>query len=102
MMQEFKLNDLNAISEFILENSRRATLERIAALPRTSADGELTVDGFDTPITLKVNVAVHSDRIVCDFTHSPIHVALHPCIILKSLLFCLRHGCAVQFICVFC
>ena len=68
MMQEFQLADLNGIATFILDNSRRATLERIAALPRTSADGELTVDGFDTPITLKVKVTVHADRIVSDFT----------------------------------
>ncbi len=70
MMTEFELADLNGIAEFILENSRRATLERIAALPQTSADGEMTVDGFDTPITLKVKVTVHEDRIVSDFTGS--------------------------------
>jgi N-methylhydantoinase B len=68
MMQEFDLADLNGIARFILENSRRATLERIAALPRKSADGELTVDGFDQPITLKVKVTIHEDRIVSDFT----------------------------------
>ena len=32
MMEEFSLADLNGIAEFILVNSRRATLERIAAL----------------------------------------------------------------------
>ena len=67
MMEEFGLEDLDGIATFILDNSRRATLERIAALPRTSADGELTVDGFDTPITLRVKVTVHEDRIVSDF-----------------------------------
>jgi len=70
MMQEFGLSDLDGISSFILENSRRATLERIAALPRKSASGELTMDGFDKPITLKVNVTVHEDRIVSDFSGS--------------------------------
>ncbi|WP_323007466.1 hydantoinase B/oxoprolinase family protein [Pseudorhodobacter sp.] len=68
MMTEFGLTDLEGIATFILENSRRATLERIAALPRMSADGEMTVDGFDVPITLKVKVTVHEDRIVSDFT----------------------------------
>jgi N-methylhydantoinase B len=67
MMVEFDLADLNGIAAFILDNSRRATLERIAALPRTFAHGELTVDGFDTPITLRVKVTVHADRIVSDF-----------------------------------
>ncbi|MGJ8545211.1 MAG: hydantoinase B/oxoprolinase family protein [Sulfitobacter sp.] len=70
MMQEFDLGDLDGIAAFILDNSRRATLERIAALPRTSAEGEMTLDGFDVPITLKVKVTVHEDRIVSDFTGS--------------------------------
>ncbi len=70
MMEEFHLSDLDGIATFILENSRRATIERIAALPQTSADGEITMDGFATPITLKVNVSVKGDRIVSDFTGS--------------------------------
>lgn len=68
MMAEFALDDLDGIATFILENSRRATLERINALPKASADGEMTVDGFDTPITLKARVTVEQDRIVTDFT----------------------------------
>ena len=68
MMEEFDLGDLAGIAEFILENSRRATIERIAALPQTSAEGEMTMDGFDVPITLKVKVSVEADRIVTDFS----------------------------------
>ncbi|WP_299916730.1 hydantoinase B/oxoprolinase family protein [uncultured Roseobacter sp.] len=67
MMQEFALDDLDGIAEFILENSRRATLERIAALPCGQASGEMTVDGFDTPITLKVQLTIEADRILSDF-----------------------------------
>jgi len=67
MMDEFHLNDIKGIADFILENSRRATLERIAALPRKSATGVLTVDGFDKPITLKVKVTIFEDRILSDF-----------------------------------
>jgi len=68
MMEEFALSDLDGIAGFILENSRRATIERIAALPQTSATGEMTMDGFDRPITLKVKVTVKGDRIISDFT----------------------------------
>tara|TARA_R110002110_G_scaffold21171_6_gene84609 strand:+ start:588 stop:2297 length:1710 start_codon:yes stop_codon:yes gene_type:complete len=68
MMEEFALDQLDGIANFILENSRRATIEAIAALPQTSATGEMTMDGFDVPITLKVKVSVESDRIVTDFT----------------------------------
>jgi len=67
MMDEFNLSDLNDIGGFILDNSRRATLERIAALPNATASGEMTVDGFDTPITLKVKLTIENARIVSDF-----------------------------------
>jgi len=68
MMNEFDLAGLDGIATFILDNSRRATLERIAALPQRSAQGEMTIDGFDRPITLKVKVSIEGDRIVSDFT----------------------------------
>ncbi|MEP0940432.1 MAG: hydantoinase B/oxoprolinase family protein [Rhizobiaceae bacterium] len=68
MMAEFGLRDLTGIAEFILENSRRATIERIAALPRQSAEGEMTVDGFSAPITLKVKLTIADDHILSDFT----------------------------------
>ncbi len=68
MMVEFELDDLAGISHFILDNSRRATLERIAALPRSTATGAMTIDGFDTPIELKVKLEILSDRIISDFT----------------------------------
>ncbi|MXX89788.1 MAG: hydantoinase B/oxoprolinase family protein [Boseongicola sp. SB0665_bin_10] len=67
MMDEFGLENLDGIAGFILENSRRATIERIAALPRKEARGSMTVDGFDTPITLKVRLSVKRDRILVDF-----------------------------------
>ena len=70
MMQEFKLDNLENIAEFILDNSRRATLERINALPRTTAEGEMTVDGFAEPITLKVKLTIEADRIISDFEGS--------------------------------
>ncbi|WP_439141937.1 hydantoinase B/oxoprolinase family protein [Pseudooctadecabacter sp.] len=70
MMEEFALSDLDGIADFILTNSRRATIKRIAALPQKAATGEMTMDGFDRPITLKVRVSVEGDRIVSDFTGS--------------------------------
>lgn len=70
MMAEFELDDLNGIGGFIFENSRSATIERIAALPRKTATGELTVDGFDKPITLKVKLTINEDHIISDFAGS--------------------------------
>jgi N-methylhydantoinase B len=67
MMAEFGLDDLAGISDFILDNSRRATLEKIAALPRDSATGAMRIDGFDAPIDLCVSLKIEADRIICDF-----------------------------------
>ncbi|MEL6685315.1 MAG: hydantoinase B/oxoprolinase family protein [Pseudomonadota bacterium] len=72
MMQEFDLDHLDGIAAFILENSRRATIERIAALPQETAEGAMTMDGFDRPITLKVKVSVQGDKIVTDFSGSSV------------------------------
>ena len=70
MMTEFGLADLSTIAEYILENSRIATLEKIAELPRKSATGAMTIDGYNTPIQLNVALEVKSDHVICDFTGS--------------------------------
>ncbi|MGI9352170.1 MAG: hydantoinase B/oxoprolinase family protein [Rhizobiaceae bacterium] len=67
MMGEFELENLESIAEFILENSHRATLEKINALPRETASGQMTIDGFEKPITLKVKLSIEKDRILSDF-----------------------------------
>lgn len=67
MMQEFDLDSLEGIAHFILENSRRATLERINALPKATAHGSMRIDGFSKPIDLNVRLDFEQDRIVCDF-----------------------------------
>jgi N-methylhydantoinase B/oxoprolinase/acetone carboxylase alpha subunit len=67
MMEEFALTDIEEIASFILENSRAATLKRIADLPRKSAKGEMRIDGFSAPVDLRLKLEVLEDRITCDF-----------------------------------
>lgn len=68
MLSEFGLEDLESIAAFILQNSRRATLERIAALPRGESYNDMTIDGFDTPIRLQVKLNIEEDRVLADFS----------------------------------
>ncbi len=68
MMAEFDLSSLNDVGKFILENSRRATLEQINALPRKSASGGMVIDGYSSPVDLRVALEIKKDRITCDFT----------------------------------
>ncbi len=67
MMEEFLLADLAGISDFILYNSRSATIERIAALPNGTATGEMRIDGYSAPVTLKVRLDIEDDHILSDF-----------------------------------
>ena len=67
MMTEFGLDALDEVATFILDNSRRATIERIAALSGNAATGEMTIDGFESPITLKVALTIEDERMICDF-----------------------------------
>lgn len=67
MMREFNLDTLQDIAAFILDNSLRATLERINALTPHQASGEMRIDGYSNPIDLKVKLVFEKDRILCDF-----------------------------------
>ncbi len=67
MLDEFALPDLVEIAEFILTNSHRATIEKIAALPKGSTHNTMTIDGYDEPITLAVRLDVNDDHVVADF-----------------------------------
>jgi N-methylhydantoinase B len=68
MMSEFDLLDLTEIASYIFDNSRRATLEKIAALPRIVATGEMRIDGYAKPIDLKVRLQAFEDHMECDFS----------------------------------
>lgn len=68
MLTEFGLADLSSIADFILDNSLRATLDRIAALPQAAALNAMTIDGFDTPIRIQVQLDIASDHVAADFS----------------------------------
>ncbi len=67
MMEEFQLESLDGVSDFIMDNSRKATIERIAALPRGVAEGYMQIDGFSAPVDLRVKVHFEDERIHCDW-----------------------------------
>lgn len=67
MMVEFRLAGLAGISDFILTNSRQATLDKIAALPHGQAEGHMRIDGYSRPIDLKVKISIEPDGVLCDW-----------------------------------
>ncbi len=68
MMDEFGIDDLDALSEFIIDNSRRATLDRLAELPAVSCDHSITVDGYDAPVKMQVHLELSPNGVHADYT----------------------------------
>jgi N-methylhydantoinase B len=68
MMAEAGLSDLDALGEFIFSRSRKATLERIAELPRGAWDNTMMVDGYDEPIELAVRLTISEGEVNANFT----------------------------------
>jgi N-methylhydantoinase B len=68
MMSEFGLADLDALADHICDRSRAAVLAEIAALPRGSWRNEMTVDGYDEPVTLAATTTIGADGVHVDFT----------------------------------
>ena len=67
MMDEFGIDDLQTLRDFIFENSLAATLEHLAGLPVGSCDNEMTVDGYDEPVTLKLRLEVSGEGVLADY-----------------------------------
>jgi N-methylhydantoinase B len=68
MMDEFGIDQLDDLAAFIIENSRLATIERIRALQPGTYHNELTMDGYDQPVTLKAALTVGADSIHVDYS----------------------------------
>ena len=66
MMDEFSLDDLNELRDFIFSNSLRATLDKLKKLPSGSYHNELTVDGYDKSVTMKVRLDVSEQQVLAD------------------------------------
>ena len=67
MMAEFGLADLADLADFIIDSSRHATLERINELPRGTVANELTMDGYDQPVTLRATLTASRDNVHVDY-----------------------------------
>jgi N-methylhydantoinase B len=67
LMDEFAMDSLDPLAEFIFDNSLRATLAEIARLPRGVWRSEIHSDGYEAPVTLKAALTIREDAIDVDF-----------------------------------
>jgi N-methylhydantoinase B len=63
MLDEFGLDDLDAVGRMIVDNSRRAMLEEVARLPRGTWSNSMRVDGYDEPVDLVCAVTIDDEGI---------------------------------------
>ena len=67
MLDEFGLDGIDALAEFILGSSHRATLAEIAKLPRGTFKAEIWSDGYEDPVRLAAAMTIAADSITVDF-----------------------------------
>ncbi|MGF1605670.1 MAG: hydantoinase B/oxoprolinase family protein [Rhodothalassiaceae bacterium] len=68
MMTEFGLEDLDGLAGHVLQSSRAAMLEEIAALPPGRYENAMRIDGYDRPVDLVCAVSIGADGITIDWT----------------------------------
>ncbi|GGC30400.1 N-methylhydantoinase B [Siccirubricoccus deserti] len=67
MLDEFGMDSLDPLAEYIFASSLHATLEEIAKLPRGTFSGSIKSDGYEFEVTLNAAMTIHNDRIVVDY-----------------------------------
>ncbi|MGD1925792.1 MAG: hydantoinase B/oxoprolinase family protein [Paracoccaceae bacterium] len=67
MMTEFGLDDLDTLADFIIDTSRRGTLDAIRDLPQGTWQNVLTVDGYGAAIDLHAALTIAEDHVLLDF-----------------------------------
>jgi N-methylhydantoinase B len=66
-LDEFGLDDIEPLSDEIVDRTEMAMRARIRALPDGVHPFELVVDGFGDPLVIRATVSVTDDRLAVDF-----------------------------------
>ena len=67
MMDEFRMDSIDPLAEYIFDSSLKATLTEIEKLPRGTYSAQIVSDGYEAPVTLKAAMTIHADKIVVDY-----------------------------------
>jgi N-methylhydantoinase B len=67
MLDEFGMESIDPLAEYIFESSLTATLAEIAKLPGGTYSAQIRSDGYEAPVTLKAAMTIHPDRIEVDY-----------------------------------
>jgi N-methylhydantoinase B len=68
MMDEFVMDSLDPLADFIFDSSLRATVAEIARLTPGTYRADITSDGYEEPVRLSAAMTIGPDAIDVDFT----------------------------------
>jgi N-methylhydantoinase B len=75
ILDEEGIAGLDPLAEEIFARSERAMRAAIAAVPDGEVTDEVTADGFEHPVTIRLRLAVQGDNITLDFTGTDAQIA---------------------------
>ena len=67
MMQEFRIEDIEDLSHFIIETSRKATKLAISEVVDGRYKNTMSVDGYDLPVHMQVTIDIKGPTLAADF-----------------------------------
>lgn len=68
MMDEYALDEIDGLSDYILETSDASMHEAVRAMPRGEWSSTMRIDGFEQPLDLVTTLTMDGDYITIDFT----------------------------------
>ena len=69
-MSEYGLDDLDTLADAIVSQSERSMREQIASIPDGRYRNEISIEGFDEPLTLACAIDIAGPRLHIDYTGS--------------------------------
>lgn len=67
MMDEFRIANIDHLSDYIIDASRAATHDAISRLPSGTFTNAMRVDGYDVPVDMQVALSIDGGRLKADF-----------------------------------
>lgn len=68
MIQEFELDDLKSLAEYVFANTHDAVMQALKSVPNGVYESEMTVDGYDHPVHLAMRLTVTNTGMHADFS----------------------------------
>jgi N-methylhydantoinase B len=75
ILAEEGIAELDALAAEIFARSERAMRQAIAAVPDGEVTDEVTADGFEHPVTIRLRLAIRGEGITLDFTGTDAQIA---------------------------